>query len=202
VRERALRQFAQRRGLIIEEPALRLLVDRTAPVSGQSALSVRDLEGMLTRVEAVQRVDVGDGAPNEGPVRIGALAVRRALGLGDNDALTPASAAMRRPLRAEQIIAHVCLTLGVERSDLASTTRHKRVVLARAIITHACRELTTMSFPEIARALGRPSHSTVITAQQRLARQIESGEVWGIGAGGEGVTIAALVREVIGGLVK
>lgn len=202
VRERALRQFAQRRGLIIEEPALRLLVDRTAPVPGQSALSVRDLEGMLTRVEAVQRVDVGEGGTNEGPVRIGTLAVRRALGLGDNDVLTSASAAMRRPLRAEQIIAHVCVTLGVERSDLASTTRHKRVVLARAIITHACRELTTMSFPEIARALGRPSHSTVITAQQRLARQIESGEVWGIGAGGEGVTIAALVREVIGGLVK
>lgn len=202
VRERALRLFAQRRGLMLEEPAVRLLVDRTAPVPGQSALSVRDLEGMLTRVEAVQRVDVGDGGSGDGPVRIGVVAVRRALGLGDSDTMATASVGMRRPLRAEQIIAHVCLALGVERSDLSSSTRHKRVVLARAIITHACRELTTMSYPEIARALGRPSHSTVITAHQRLSRQMESGEVWGIGAGGEGVTIAGLAREIVSGLVK
>jgi hypothetical protein len=34
------------------------------------------------------------------------------------------------------------------------------------------RSLTTMSYPEIARSLGRPNHSTVITAVKRLERQM------------------------------
>lgn len=52
-------------------------------------------------------------------------------------------------------------------------TRHPRVVMARAIITHLARQLTTLSYPEIARAIGRPNHSTVITAFQRFAKQLE-----------------------------
>jgi len=38
------------------------------------------------------------------------------------------------------------------------------VVFARQLITVLSRELTTKSFPEIARAIGKPNHSTVIAA--------------------------------------
>jgi chromosomal replication initiator protein len=198
VRERAARMFAQRRGLNLEEGALRLLVERTQTVPGQTAISVRDLEGVLTRVEAVHRLGTGGGA---GPV--GVLAVERALGMvGGDGASGGSSAVVRRPIRAEQIIAHTCMALGVERSDLGASTRHKRVVLARAVITHLCRELTTMSYPEIARAIGRPSHSTVITAHQRLTKQIEADEVFGIGAGGEAMTVGGLVRQLVAAITR
>ena len=38
---------------------------------------------------------------------------------------------------------------------------------------HLARELTTLSFPEIARGLGRENHSTVHTAARRILRNIE-----------------------------
>lgn len=50
--------------------------------------------------------------------------------------------------------------------------RHQLVVLARALCVHAARESTNMSYPEIARALGRPNHSSVITAHQRIKQQL------------------------------
>lgn len=196
IREQAARMFACRRGLTLDPAALRLLVDRTRTIPGQTPVSVRDLEGLVTRLEAVHRLHASSGLPATGS--IGVLAVERALGMSGN----AGSAVVRRPIRAEQIIAQTCLALGVERSDLGAPTRHKRVVLARAAITHLCRELTTMSFPEIARAIGRPSHSTVITAHQRLLKQIQADEVYGIGPGGEAMTIGGLVQSLVGVLTR
>lgn len=196
IREQAARMFAGRRGLILDPGALRLLVDRTRAVPGRAPVTVRDLEGLVTRIEAVHRLQSPHGASDAGVV--GVLAVERALGMTGDQGAAP----LRRPIRAEQIIAQTCLALGVERPDLSAPTRHKRVVLARAVITHLCRQLTTMSFPEIARAVGRPSHSTVITAHQRLLRQMDAGEGYGIGPGGEAMTITGLVQSLTEALTR
>ena len=48
------------------------------------------------------------------------------------------------------------------------------MVLARGLVVHLARELTTLSFPEIARGLGRENHSTVHTAARRILRNLES----------------------------
>jgi chromosomal replication initiator protein len=45
-------------------------------------------------------------------------------------------------------------------------------VLARSVTSFICRKLTTLSFPEIARAMGRGNHSTVITAHRRIERDL------------------------------
>jgi chromosomal replication initiator protein len=148
---------------------------------------VRDLEGAVTRLDAVARLlpevtAAGDAHAGDGPRRVGLLAVERALGTAPASAARNGSAPVRhagrppRPVRIDAIIERVCLALRIERGDLLARGRHKRVVLGRALITHLARTLTTLSFPDIARALGRPSHSTVITAFQRLARQIEANE--------------------------
>jgi len=75
-----------------------------------------------------------------------------------------------RPMSYSTIAELVCETFGVSVEDCASTTRHKRVVLAREVTIVLAREFTLLSFPEIARKMSRPNHSTVITAHQRYEK--------------------------------
>ncbi len=203
MREKMAKAFAARRGLVLDDAAARAVADRT-----EHAGSVRDLEGLMLRIEATAKMLPGyiseDG-------RVGLLAVERTLAderpsaaarsgavaamvAGERGAAggsMPSGGAARlganaarmggggvlKPVRIEAIIEYVCLVMRVERGDLMGRGRHKRVVLARALISHIARALTTHSFPEIAKALGRPNHSTIITACQRLARQIQADEV-------------------------
>lgn len=70
--------------------------------------------------------------------------------------------------RAIRIIEGVCEYYKVSLSQVQDTGRHPMVVMARATATHLIRHSTQLSFPDIAKLLGKPNHSTVITAYQRL----------------------------------
>jgi len=124
--------------------------------------------------------------------------VERALGHAGGSTVVDPGAPIRasRPVRIDAVIAHSCAALGVDTVDLAGKTRHPRVVLARAVITHLARQLTTLSYPEIARAIGRPNHSTVITAFQRFAKQLEADEAVDAPGAPEARTLTVLVRQI------
>ena len=62
--------------------------------------------------------------------------------------------ALRRPVRIEQIVQTVCAELHVDRQQVMGRSRHVRIVLARA--------------------MGRPNHSTMVTAAQRIAGQVRA----------------------------
>jgi chromosomal replication initiator protein len=210
LRRRVVRLFASSRGLVLEDAAVELLVERTSPRPGLPAMSVRDIEGLLTRVDAVHRLapeyarSVGGavGAGAEQAMRVGVLSVERALA-GTASSGPPAGVGPARsgkPVRIDAIIVHTCTALAIDQGDLAGKTRHKRVVAARAIITHLARQFTTLSFPEIARAIGRPNHSTVITALQRLQRQLETDEPVDAPGAPEARTLGALIRQLASSL--
>ncbi|MDX2131931.1 MAG: DnaA/Hda family protein [Planctomycetota bacterium] len=175
LRSRLVRHLADRRGLALDEGAADLVAERSARSMGSLGGfggSVREIEGLLNQIDAVARLlpELGrhDGC-------IGVMLVRKALGLDEANAPTPASpspARLRRPVTAETIIGEICRELGVDLHDFMGKGRHKRVVLARSLVASISRRLTTMSFPEIARAMGRSNHSTVITAQKRLDKQV------------------------------
>lgn len=192
--QRIIAATAERRGLRLEPEALALLThEAQAPAArGASprAINIRDLEGMVTKIEAVHRLlpNVSYGSASG---RVGVIIVQHALNLAGSGGATggsggPGSAsrsravagsvyAGARAVRMNDIVDHVCRSLNVEAAELAGRGRHVRVVLARAIATWLARKLTSMSYPEIARAIGRPNHSTVITAHRRLDAQIASG---------------------------
>lgn len=128
--------------------------------------SVRELEGAVTRVLAVREL-LADAAPAG---TVDTACVERALGRSSR------STTARRPLRTEEIADAVCESLGVSKAEVLGNGRHKRVVLARSMIALLARRLTTRSFPEIARDLRRPSHSSIVTACKRLSTQIERNE--------------------------
>lgn len=184
-RRSIIASIARRLGIDLEPAGVELIVRET----GEEG-SVRELEGLMTRIEAMHRLLPGAGEPG----RIGATLIRRALGLVADDRATG------RPIRADAVVAHIASTLGVGPEELAGRGRHPRVVLARSLSAHLCRCLTSHSFPEIARALTRPNHSTVVTACRRIREQLERDEpVKGV-EGLEGVSLRELVTTLTDGI--
>ncbi len=194
LRERIIRLFADRRGLPIDDAGVRAIADHAedAAIGTPAApeVSVRELEGLVTRVEAVWRLLLQSGPTTEATASIGRIVVEQALGAAPGGGDGGAPRRLTRPIRVDHIIATVCQALGIIGTDFAGRGRHPRVVLARAVVVVLARRLTTASFPEIARAMGRPNHSTVITAYQRLMRQIEAGEPCPLDGEFAGLTLA------------
>ncbi|MBL8763370.1 MAG: AAA family ATPase [Phycisphaerae bacterium] len=174
LRVRLASALAARRGLVLEEPAARALA--SSVVGG-----ARELEGAVTRLDAVVRL-----VPGVLPAgtAMGVLALERALRECDPRGATGArggpapgrfGSGPRRAVRLEEIIALVTSELSVSVEELTGRGRHERIVLARASIAVLARRLTTLSYPDLARGLGRPSHSTFVTAVQRLERSEREG---------------------------
>jgi chromosomal replication initiation ATPase DnaA len=78
------------------------------------------------------------------------------------------------PIRIATVVDVICEELAVSRAELMSSSRHRKVVLGRALVAFLGRDMTTHSYPEIARELGRAYHSSVHTAEQRFKRQLEA----------------------------
>jgi chromosomal replication initiator protein len=189
-RRAVLTELARRRGLMLQPAVLDLLGQRYEG-------SVREIEGVLTQLHALVSLP-GHGRPAS-PSTPGSP---RLVGRELVDQLPDFSApAVRRPVRFNTIVKVVCERLGVEPSQLAGSSRHKFLVLARSLSVYLARELTTMSYPEIAHAMGRKNHSTVITADQRLRRQLAADEPIMLPAGAGSVTPSELAttlsREVV-----
>ena len=105
---------------------------------------------------------------------------------------------MRRVVRFDTILAVVTEQLGISRAQVLGGGRHRHVVLARSLVSYLTRELTAMSYPEIAAALGRKSHSTILSAthriEDRLARQPH--DVIKLPHTGEQVKLSELVERL------
>lgn len=169
-----VRRLAERRGLRLNDAA-------AEQVAAHCVGSVREMEGVLSKLDALCRLE------GEGQGEVGCVMIER---------LFKADAPGGRPLRVNTIIDAVCARLCVERGDLLGKTRHHRVVIARGLISYLARELTTLSFPEIGRALGRRNHSTVLTAGRRVGDQIERNERIDLEDGGEPVPLRELADRL------
>lgn len=172
LRTRLVAHMAQRRGISLEPAAAKLVAERSARSVGSMGGfggSVREIEGLVTQIDAVHRL-LPDLSRAGG--QVGLVLVRKAFGLQESDH-TPVTVRPRRPIAIESVIAEVCSALCVELTELMGRGRHKRVVLARSLVAYLGRRLTTLSFPELARSMGRPNHSTVITAQKRLQSHLD-----------------------------
>ncbi|MEX2670840.1 MAG: chromosomal replication initiator protein DnaA [Phycisphaeraceae bacterium] len=152
-RRQLVSTLADRRRLTITPSGMQRLIEQ--PVN-----SVRELEGLITRLGAIASLDRHRG--------------NKAIDLPlIEQVVKPSAQPTPRPVPVERIVQTVCDQLGVERQTLMGRGRHKRVVLARSLVIYLARQLTTLSFPELARALGRRNHSTIVTATRRIEQQIK-----------------------------
>lgn len=168
-------RLAVRRGL-------RVTPEAADAVAGACVGSIREIEGALARLAAVLLVEGG------GRSSISAGTVARVL----HDAR---SQPRRGPIRPQDIVELVVERLGVDRSHLAEGGRHRRVVLARGLAVYLLRELTTLSFPEIARLFGKEGHSSALGADRRLRRLLEADETI-VDAHGGPVSLRELVDRL------
>lgn len=153
-------RLSAKRGIALDPGGVQAL-------AGAAWRSVRELEGVLTQILAAVRL-----LPELAmATALSATHVRRALEMAGGvkpPAPVGGSSRSRRPVPIALIQSEVARALCVDLGEMAGTGRHRRVVLARSIVVYLARRLTTLSFPEIARAMGRPNHSSVITAHNRL----------------------------------
>jgi chromosomal replication initiator protein len=154
-REALVTRLAAERGIALEAPAAQAVCDR-------SLGSVREIEGALARIAAALLLE------DKGGIATLSL-VERALGIGN-------AGVRGAPPRITAILDATCAELGVSRDDLAASGRHRRVVLARGVVVHLAREMTTLSYPEIARHLGRSAHSSAHAAARRIQDMMDRGD--------------------------
>lgn len=163
-------RFAADRALRLNEAAARL-------VASKCLGSGREIQGVLTRLKAMQIVDPVH-APTDDPDQlfmpgfnetqdrsIGPVAVKRVFASNQW--------APEAPVPVSTVVECVCLRTGVGKAELAGPSRHRRITIARSLVAHLARSLTTASYPEIARAMGRRNHSSIHAAAQRLATMLD-----------------------------
>lgn len=149
-------RLATRRGLVLQ-PRLDELI------AAHAGRSVRELEGTLAHLHALASLDQPRATS-----RVVSRALAERLFAGQRQL------AAKRPVRFTDIQDTVCGHLNIPPAQVAGSSRHRMVVLTRAIVVYLAKQMTTLSYPEIAAALNKPSHSTVVTAVQRMTKQLEA----------------------------
>ena len=172
--------LAKRRGVVLDPKGQDILVQR---ILEDRDATVRDIEGTLTQIQAMASLLDRDRG-----LFLTAEHVRQAVEMraGERPGIRPG------PVSIEKIIDTVCRELAVTRDDLGGKGRAKKVVLAREIIVHLGKRHTGRSYPELATAIGRPNHSTVITAHQRFQQRVKTEDPIAVGAAFDGTTAGEL----------
>jgi chromosomal replication initiator protein len=116
--------------------------------------NIRELEGALTRVQAYASLY------NEPMSVESAERVLRDL-LDDRQP---------RVITPERILEATSKMFGLSQDELLSSSRTRPLVNARQIAMYVCREVTDLSFPQIAKAFGKSDHTTVIHAVQKIEK--------------------------------
>jgi chromosomal replication initiator protein len=182
-RYRLVEALAKRRGLVLQTAAIEQLAARCHG-------SVREIEGLLTKLHALSTLNQRGGAAGQNPDQpIGRAMIDQLL---SHDA----PAGPRRPVAFETLRDVVAEELCISVNQLTGSSRQKQVVLARSVLVHLARDLTSMSFPEIARAMGRSNHSTTITAAKRMQRQLDADEPLHLPGYREPMRPTALIEQI------
>ncbi len=173
---------------------LRVAAVAAERIAEQCVGSVRELQGAVNKLAAVRLV--GDGHGKNGSNGVDG---RRQADIGlvlVEQLFSDGSWRPRTPLHVNTVIDTVCNRLVVDRADLMGTGRHRRVVAARGLVAYLARSMTTLSYPEIAQALGRKHHSTIHTAVGRLNRQLKDRIRIEVGEHSESVCVCELVDQL------
>jgi len=80
----------------------------------------------------------------------------------------------KKEISVDEIIKIVAGRMNVKISDIKAHNKNKNMVLARQIAMYLARKLTHYSFPDIGQKIGSRDHSTVIYANNKILKAMES----------------------------
>jgi chromosomal replication initiator protein len=191
-RTKIVRALAARRGISLLETVV-------AVIAGRCQGSVREIEGTLTKLQALASLTGGrqeeksEARRAKGDGDGGAVAGGPAAGESESrnqksEVLSPIGhtlvnrlfsaelqEATPRIVRFETILSVVAEQLQLSKEQVLGHCRQRELVLARSLVIHLARQLTPMSYPEIAAVMSRGSHSAVIAAAQRVEKLLAAG---------------------------
>jgi chromosomal replication initiator protein len=144
---------------LLTEGELLISDDALLEIARRSPANVRQLEGALTRIVAFSSLM---GEPITPDLVASVLPRNRAV-LG-----------VAEPASAENIQVAVAERMQVGRDLLCGPSRRPNVVRARHVAMYLCRELTSLSLPQIGAAFGGRDHSTVVNALRRISAALEA----------------------------
>ncbi len=137
-----LREKAKRRHIEVDDEVLEVIASRITT-------NVRDLEGALIRVLALQELGQGPLSP---------AVLEEILPKEDR----------ARALTVEAIIQEVANAYKVSVEEMVGPSRKQEIVYARQIAIYLARELTDHSFPALGRAFGNRDHTTIMHAYRKV----------------------------------
>jgi chromosomal replication initiator protein len=77
-----------------------------------------------------------------------------------------------RPITPALILQKTSEMFGFPIEELTGKSRRRPLVTARQVGMYVCREMTEMSYPQIAREFGNRDHTTVIHAVDKIRNQM------------------------------
>lgn len=188
-RRRLIQKMAQQRLMYLPPNVLDQLAQH---VTG----SVREIQGMMTKLHAL--VSLAQSRNNHleqgQEVEIKRSHVERLLGQERPTSL--------KPVQFQTILDAVCDYFQLKPQRVAGSTRTRNVVIARTVLIYLTRQMTSMSYPEIASAMGKRNHSTLITAVQRMERQLASDDPMFENTRGAVLTSSQLIDELRRAIVR
>jgi len=135
----------------VANPGLKIPVRVLEFIAHRVTSNVRELEGALNRVIA-SAIFLGREVTIDSAREVLADLVR----------------ASDRVLTIEEIQKKVANHYDLKFSDMFSSKRSKNVAVPRQIAMYLCKQLTSMSFPDIGRGFGGKDHTTVLHAVRKI----------------------------------
>lgn len=80
----------------------------------------------------------------------------------------------QRETNVDEILKVVALKYKVKVQDIKSNKKYKNLVLPRQVAMYLSRRLTNLSFPDIGQKIGGRDHSTVIYANKKISKLLET----------------------------
>jgi chromosomal replication initiator protein len=120
--------------------------------------NIRELEGFLIRIAAYSSL-----REREIDLDLAREVLKKIIKQSEKEDIT-----------IDDIIKAVAMKIGVKISDVKSPKKNKNIVLARQVAMYLARKLTSASFPDIGEKIGGRDHSTIIYANNKLKRILET----------------------------
>ncbi|MCA8991403.1 MAG: AAA family ATPase [Planctomycetaceae bacterium] len=151
-------RHAQRQRVSLSRNAVDFIVSRFTR-------NVRELEGTVNVLATWSRMT---------GKRVNGSITRELLGRMERDCL--------KIVRMSDVERAVCDMFGVTREGLCSDSRKKTVTQPRMLAMYLARRLTNVPYSEIGEYFGRRNHSTVISAERKIEKELKLGGSLNVGA--------------------
>lgn len=159
MRRKLLLTLGQRKGLIFQPAAVELLASEAGP-------SVREIEGLLLQLQALSTLDPASRQTSGLGIHVGMALVDRLL--HHQRRANPI-----KPVTVPALTHVVAQRFAMTPRHILGNGRKRDVVMARSVTAYLAYHHANKSYPEVAAAMNRPNHSSVITAAKRITKLLD-----------------------------